>query len=174
MRDYVRFGWRACFASIGFDLVGLAVVFFSYKWLYHLLPGDKFHIAAGIILFVVITAFALVCRPFYVKELKKRFPDTHISRSAFLFILYAIALVLAIVLALLYIACVALFMTELQAGQVSDSEVITRFSLIFMALSSAAYFYFLLYATASAEYIWRKYLQHKLEAIDEETMSTML
>lgn len=28
MRDYVRFGWRACFASIGFDLVSLAVVFF--------------------------------------------------------------------------------------------------------------------------------------------------
>ncbi|SUP41095.1 hypothetical protein [Veillonella criceti] len=174
MRDYVRFGWRACFASIGFDLVSLAVVFFSYKWLYHLLPGDKFHIVAGIILFVVITVFALLCRPFYVKGLTTRFPDTHISKSAFLFILYAIALVLAIVLALFYIAVVALFMTELQAGQVSDNEMITRFSLIFMALSSAAYFYFLLYATASAEYVWRKYLQHKVETLDDKTISTML
>lgn len=122
----------------------------------------------------MITVFALLCRPFYMKGLTTRFPDTHISKSAFLFILYAIALVLAIVLALLYIAAVALFMTELQAGQVSDNEMITRFSLIFMALSSAAYFYFLLYATASAEYVWRKYLQHKVETLDDKTISTML
>lgn len=165
MRDYVNFGWRACFAGIVFDLLSLCAVFLVSKNMYGLIVGDRFYIASGVVLFVVITIMGLICRQLYIKGLKKRFPDTQVSHSAFLFMLYGVALIVAIVLGIVAMLIMVLLMQEMQAGRIGDTYYGIDIYLLYMGASSATYFYFLLYTTATVEYLWRQFLQKNVALI---------
>lgn len=168
MRDYVNFGWRACFASIAFDLLSLCAVFLVSKNMYGLIVGDRFYVASGVVLFVVITIMGLICRQLYIKGLTKRFPDTHVSHSTFLFILYGVALIVAIVLGIVAMLIMVLLMQEMQSGRIGATYYGIDVYVLYMGASSAAYFYFLLYTTASVEYLWRQFLQKNMALIKTE------
>lgn len=168
MKDYVNFGWRACFAGIIFDLLSLCAVFLVSKGIYGYVTGDRFYLVSGVVLFVVITVAGLLCRNLYTKGLTKRFPDTHVSNTAFLFILYAVALTVAIVLGIIAMLIMVLLMQEMQSGQIVDTYNGMNIYLLYMGASAATYYYFLLYTTASVEYVWRRFLQKNVALLNTE------
>ena len=168
MKDYVNFGWRACFAGIIFDLLSLCAVFLVSKGIYGYVTGDRFYLVSGVVLFAVITIAGLLCRNLYTKGLTKRFPDTNVSNSAFLFVLYGVALTIAIVLGIIAMLIMALLMQEMQSGQLADTYNGINIYVLYMGASAATYFYFLLYTTASVEYVWRRFLQKNLALLQTE------
>lgn len=168
MKDYFSFGWRACGAGIVFQVLVL-ICFFILQFGIAVSPNNiGFNIMIACIIAFIITLLALSCRPLYEKALEKRFPDTGLSKKVFILILFSVA----IVLLFLYLLVMGLVAWELNRELLNTDlpAVAAPFLLLawFIMVALFTFFYFLLYTTASIEYIWRRYIHRLRESAKAE------
>ncbi|MBS4912819.1 MAG: hypothetical protein KHZ77_01485 [Veillonella sp.] len=171
MKDYVRFGWRACGAGIVFQILML-ICLFVLQFGVAVSPNNTgFNIFIACLVAVIVTLLALGCRPIYEKALDERFPRTGVSKTFFILTLFSVA----IVLLFLYLLAMGLVAWELNRELDSmymnmSTPVVAPFALLtwFIGAALFTYFYFLLYTTASVEYIWRRYIHRLRESAKAE------
>lgn len=171
VKDYFNFGWRACSAGIVFQILML-ICLFTLQFGVAVSPNNTmFNIIIACMIAVIVTLLALGCRPMYEKALEERFPRTGISKKFFVLILFSVA----IVLMFLYLLAMGLVAWELNRELDSmymnmTTPVVAPFALLtwFIGAALFTYFYFLLYTTASVEYVWRRYIHNLRESAKAE------
>ena len=119
-------------------------------------------------MFAVITIAGLLCRNLYTKGLTKRFPDTNVSNSAFSFCFVWCSFDDSHCVGDYSHAHYGSFDAGMQSGQLADTYNGINIYVLYMGASAATYFYFLLYTTASVEYVWRRFLQKNLALLQTE------
>lgn len=155
MKDYLKFGLRACGASLVFQFLALICLYTINIGIAASPDGVGYNLLIGTVIFVVITLLAFGCRPIYEKGLDTRFPGTNLSKKVFFFALIMVGLLLLIVYALFFT-----FVTWELVNSVSDIEgqyySAALLPFVMVGVFGFTFFYFLLYCTATVEYIWRR------------------
>lgn len=155
MKDYIMFGWRACGTSMLFQIISIVTIgLVDYIWLFKISQLWLYSMTL-ILLCIVITAYGLLCRPFYEKGLDSRFPKTNLSKKFFVVIFYVVALVLTIAYFMFFLI-VASIIGDAVHTMNGNTRFHTMLPTMYMGLVSITYFYLLLYMTATVEYVIRK------------------
>lgn len=164
MKDYFKFGWRACGAGLVFQFLTLVCLYTINIGIAASPDGAGYTFLIGAVIFLVVTLLAFGCRPIYEKGLDTRFPNTNLSKKVFFFTLIMISLLLCIVYALFFT-----FITYEVVNTVSDIESAyynaALLPFLMVGIFGFTFFYFLLYCTATVEYIWRRKLKKYRERL---------
>jgi len=155
VKDYILFGWRACAASILFQILCIITIGLGDYFLLFNLNTLWIYSAILILICLVITFYALACRPLYERGLEQRFPNTKLGKKFFLVIFYMVALILTIVYFMCFLI-VASIIGDAINSLGAMSRLNTLLPTLYMGLVSITYFYLLFYMTATVEYVLRK------------------
>lgn len=155
MKDYFKFGFRACAAGLVFQFLTLVCLYTINIGIAVSPDGTAYTFFTGAVIFIVVTLLAFGCRPIYEKGLDTRFPSTNLSKKVFFFSLIMVGLLLLIVYALFFT-----FVTYEIVHTVSDIEEqyysAALLPFVMVGVFGFTFFYFLLYFTATVEYVWRR------------------